>query len=300
MKFTIEGFNQQYAMSLKKRVTVRNGKVTKTIKIDCTDLVILRWFVDFYPTMRKRIIDGKQYALLVHSKIVEELPILGISKYAASDRMQKLVEFGLLEYKLIKKGGTYSYYTFGKNYNKIINCEHTTPYVETNKRTGSHTRGGGARAKDKYYSINNKSINDIYNNNNTSEKIKESFSTTKLEKNNSKLEVKKSKNDFTDKELKMHEEVNKALNLVNYSPTKQSVECFNRWLNIYKLTIEKIIQAKDRMFKYIKCFSLPYLDTIIKNMRITSDSSHKPSYYESHQPSYNIEEYESWTWNLFA
>ena len=43
MKYTIEGFSQEYACSLRKEV---DGK---TIKLDCTDLVILRWFVDFYP-----------------------------------------------------------------------------------------------------------------------------------------------------------------------------------------------------------------------------------------------------------
>ena len=43
MRYTIEGFSQEYACSLRKEV---DGK---TIKLDCTDLVILRWFVDFYP-----------------------------------------------------------------------------------------------------------------------------------------------------------------------------------------------------------------------------------------------------------
>jgi hypothetical protein len=40
MKQTIEGFNQEYALTLKKTVATSKGE--KTIKIDCTDLVILR------------------------------------------------------------------------------------------------------------------------------------------------------------------------------------------------------------------------------------------------------------------
>ena len=71
MKNTIEGFSQRYATTLRKTV-IKRGKETE-IKIDCTDLVILRWFVDFYPNMRKMIIDGREYAWLTHNKIMEDL-----------------------------------------------------------------------------------------------------------------------------------------------------------------------------------------------------------------------------------
>ena len=37
MKYTIEGFSQAYAATLKDEKN----------RIDCTDLVILRWFIDF-------------------------------------------------------------------------------------------------------------------------------------------------------------------------------------------------------------------------------------------------------------
>ena len=68
MKYTIEGFSQEYAMKLKKHIEKRNKIVE--IKIDCTDLVILRWFVDFYPKMKKYIIDNKEYAWLTHNKLL--------------------------------------------------------------------------------------------------------------------------------------------------------------------------------------------------------------------------------------
>lgn len=118
MKHTIEGFSQEYAATLKKKVKIkqRGEEKEKEIKIDCTDLVILRWFVDFFPNMKKMIIDGKEYAWLTHKKMLNDLPLLDISKRACIDRMQKLVEFGILEYKLIKDGGTFSLYSFGKNY----------------------------------------------------------------------------------------------------------------------------------------------------------------------------------------
>ena len=121
MKYTIEGFSQQYATTMKKQVVRRDKLVT--IQIDCTDLVILRWFVDFFPNMNRIIIDNEEYAQLSHSKMIEDLPILDISKASLIERMQKLVEFEILDYKFIKQNGkgTYSYYKFGKNYINLIN-----------------------------------------------------------------------------------------------------------------------------------------------------------------------------------
>lgn len=124
MKYTIEGFSQEYAMTLKKMVerTDRRSKTTKLveIKIDCTDLVILRWFVDFYPKMKKVIVNGKEYAWLTHKKLVEDLPLIDISKEAFNERMKKLVEFNILEYQFIKEGGSFSLYSFGENYENLV------------------------------------------------------------------------------------------------------------------------------------------------------------------------------------
>lgn len=118
MKYTIEGFSQAFAMTLKKEVEVSGKKVLR--KIDCTDLVILRWFVDFYPNMKKIECDGKQYAWLTHKKLLEDLPLVDITRKAFIERMQKLVEFKILTYKLVKEGGTFSLYGFGENYAKMI------------------------------------------------------------------------------------------------------------------------------------------------------------------------------------
>lgn len=118
MKYTIHGFSQAFAMTLKQTVT-ENGK-TKQTKIDCTDLLILRWFVDFFPRIKKIYIDGEQYAFVTHAMIIEDLPLLDITKRACIERMQKLVRFRILKYQLLKQGGTYSLYAFGDNYEKLI------------------------------------------------------------------------------------------------------------------------------------------------------------------------------------
>lgn len=138
MKYTIEGFCQEYALTLKKTVPTKGGE--KTIKIDCTDLVILRWLVDFYPNMKKMTIDGKEYVWLTHKKMLEDLPLLDITKRACIERMQKLVEFEILEYKLVKEGGTFSLYCFGKNYINLVRS--------TDTGAGQLTSAGGMRSTD--------------------------------------------------------------------------------------------------------------------------------------------------------
>ena len=144
MKYSIDGFNQEYAMTLRKEVEINGKNVIK--KIDCTDLVILRWFVDFYPNMKKINIDNREYAWISHGKLLEDLPIIDISKRSFIDRMKKLVEFGILEYKLIKKGGTFSVYTFGENYKYMVSSERQ--YQE-----GIHSNYIGIHSNDIGYAI---------------------------------------------------------------------------------------------------------------------------------------------------
>ena len=158
MKYTIEGFSQEYAMTLKKTVQTKDKE--KTIQIDCTDLVILRWFVDFYPNMKKMTIDGKEYAWLTHKKLLTDLPLLDITKRACIERMQKLVEFGILDYKLVKDGGTFSLYSFGRNY---INLVRSTDTGEQSNDTGgirSNSTGAYVQTDNKDSSISDSSIDD--------------------------------------------------------------------------------------------------------------------------------------------
>ena len=129
MKYTIEGFSQEYALTLRKRTVFQRKE--RDMQIDCTDLVILRWFVDFYPNMRKMTVDGREYAWVLYKKLLDDLPILGISVRGCSERMQKLVEFGLLDFTLIRDGGTYSLYTFGPNYIKLIATDDIGGAVQT-------------------------------------------------------------------------------------------------------------------------------------------------------------------------
>lgn len=90
MKFTIEGFQQQALLDM---------------KLDCIDSVILRYVVDFYSTgqMYHKIIDNKVFFWLNYSTVINEIPIIGISKprYLAA-RFDKYVECGLMEKVFVK------------------------------------------------------------------------------------------------------------------------------------------------------------------------------------------------------
>lgn len=165
MKHTICGFSQEFALTLRKTVE-RKGKQVE-IRMDCTDLAILRWFVDFYPFMNKMTVEGKEYVFLSHGYLIEQMPILGISKDGVISRMQKLVEFGVLEYKLLKKNGNMPLYAFGAKYESLV---HQTPYevepvpsvVEPVTLTGSNREPLPDQTRNKNSSIIDSSIKDSY------------------------------------------------------------------------------------------------------------------------------------------
>lgn len=124
MKYTIEGFSQEAAM--KMQTTITEGDKTKTIRLDCTDLLILRWIVDFYPSMHKTIIEGGEYAWVSYDGLLEDMPLLNIGKRALFDRLKKMEQLGILTHKTVTRKGTFSFYGFGENY-KFLTSRNTTP-----------------------------------------------------------------------------------------------------------------------------------------------------------------------------
>ena len=169
LKHSIEGFNQKFAASLKREFII-NGK-TVTRKIDCTDLVIMRWFVDFYPNMKKIEYNGKQYGWITYKKVLDDLPILDISKQSLADRLKKLVDFKLLSNALIKDGGTFSVYCVGDNYKYLIESEvpedgayknYEGSVVDYDRGAYSTTIGGDSQLHTKDKSIIDSSVKDIF------------------------------------------------------------------------------------------------------------------------------------------
>lgn len=123
MKYSILGFNQQKVLSLVKEVKdEKNGK-TITISIDVDDLLILSLIADLSnrKSIRKVLLEDGQYAWISYNVILEDLPILRIDKKQLRRRLDKLVEFDLIDLKVerVNGSGTFVYMKIGKLYEEL-------------------------------------------------------------------------------------------------------------------------------------------------------------------------------------
>lgn len=146
IKNKVYGFNQAEALKIKKRTVDENGKV-RDIRLDFTDLVILRWFIDFYPKMIKKTFDGEEYAWVQYHKILDDLPLLNIKKRAIAERMNKLCDLDILKFIILKEEGkgTFSYYKYGKKLDTLTNVSvlSSNNGVAVQTATGSCSNSNG-------------------------------------------------------------------------------------------------------------------------------------------------------------
>lgn len=241
MKVSIEGFNQEYAVFLKKKIELENN-IVKTIKLDCIDLVILRWFVDFYPKMRKINDNGEEYAFLSYNKLLEDLPIIDISKRAFSERLQKMVILDILKFKLIKENGTYTIFGFGKNYENLIK---NMGYVENGGGCSSNNNGVAVQTTTKNKTIIKYKENNIEDKSSIlkeSENFDEFWQLYPLKRDKAKcqkkyMKIKESQeviinglNNYIDYIKREHKE-----NYIKYPLTWLNGECWNDEYNINTL-----------------------------------------------------------------
>ena len=138
MRYTIEGFSQTEAIKFRRIETIKR-KNPRTgvyedkeavVALDCTDLVILRWLVDFWPRMIKVEIGGVQYAWLSYKDAIKDMPLLGVKKAAFALRLKKMVSFGILTHKTVKSNGTFSYYGFGPEYMRLADTDRAREIYE--------------------------------------------------------------------------------------------------------------------------------------------------------------------------
>lgn len=119
MKYTILGFNQEKALEL---------------GFDVEDLLIIRWFVDFYSSskMIKMNVGDKTYAWVNYSGVIKDIPILNMKKDTLSRRMKKICETGIMEHETLKQGGTFSLYKLTDKYDQLISTDKKTDGTEKN------------------------------------------------------------------------------------------------------------------------------------------------------------------------
>lgn len=163
MKLFVNGFSQEAVLSMVDTVKDSHGK-DKTIRIDCTDLEILRWLVDFYPKMAKIKDGAHEYAFFTYKKVLEDLPILNISKQALSDRFKKMEHFKLLRILCKKESsGTFMYVGFGDSYLSLISseCAGVVNYAGGGKLT---TSGGSSQLRTKNSKLDNRELKNIKKN----------------------------------------------------------------------------------------------------------------------------------------
>ena len=117
MKYTILGFNQEKALEF---------------GFDVEDLLIIRWFVDFYSSskMIKMNVGDKTYAWVNYSRVIEDIPILNMKKDTLSRRMKKICETGIMEHETLKQGGTFSLYKLTDKYDQLISKDNKTEGTE--------------------------------------------------------------------------------------------------------------------------------------------------------------------------
>ena len=158
MKYSILGFNQERVLSLTKEVKdVKKDKNT-TISIDVDDLLILSVIADISnrKSIRKVILEDGQYAWISYNVILEDLPILRIDKKQLRRRLDKLVEFELIDLKVerINGSGTFVYIKIGKEYEALkYNIDEEIKYTSGQKSTegvDKNVHGGGQKCLPKY------------------------------------------------------------------------------------------------------------------------------------------------------
>lgn len=153
MKYSILGFNQERVLALTKEVKdEKNGKTT-TISIDVDDLLILSVIADIQnrKIIRKVILEDGQYAWISYNVILEDLPILRIDKKQLRRRLDKLVEFELIDLKVerVNGSGTFVYIKIGKEYEALkYNIDEESKYTSGQKSAegvDKNVHGGGQK-----------------------------------------------------------------------------------------------------------------------------------------------------------
>ena len=146
MKYTILGFNQEKALEL---------------GFDVEDLLIIRWFVDFYSSskMIKMNVGDKTYAWVNYSRVIEDIPILNMKKDTLSRRMKKICETGIMEHETLKQGGTFSLYKLTDKYDQLISTDKKTE--GTDKKTeGTEKKTEGTEKIPEGYGKNSQPVTD--------------------------------------------------------------------------------------------------------------------------------------------
>lgn len=285
MKYTIEGFSQEVALSLIKEVKeeTSGSERTQILKLDVIDLMLLRWFVDFYPKMKKKIIKETQYAWVNYQSIVEDLPLLSIEKKQVYRRFKKMCELEILTHYHDKDGGSFSYYGFGEMYASLIETPtlgHQSPTPRTSK---SYPLGHQSPTKDSSI-INNSSITNSFT-------IKEE----KKEERKNQKEVYDQTETVIEKIKKIPDETirNKLIEIMRTRERKNKPITHE----VLKMILERLSQYsggnKEKQIEILDVAVMNGYDTVFP---LNSYNKHSKNYqYPDESKSYDVSDWEKLT-----
>lgn len=244
MKYSILGFNQEKICAINKIVQLSNGK-QKVLKLDITDLLILRDIADFMNRSKvvKFTINDTAYFSITHKTIIEDLPILDIKKQALKDRIDKMVELGLIKKEVSRNDcGTWVGYRLTDVYEALI--------YDKNSRGGCSELHGGDVVD--YNPNNYTTININYNNN----KEKEDKSSIKKGPQNSGSIANAAEEQNDEYESRVKDDVNEFVeHIYSLYPTR----CPKR-----NTPTGKCSKDKERIKKLLKTYSKEDIEKVVR------------------------------------
>lgn len=244
MKYSILGFSQEKICALNKIVQLSNGK-QKVLKLDITDLLILRDIADFMNRSKvvKFTINDTAYFSITHKTIIEDLPVLDIKKQALKDRIDKMVELGLIKKEVSRNDcGTWVGYRLTDVYEALI--------YDKNSRGGCSELHGGDVVD--YNPNNYTTININYNNN----KEKEDKSSIKKGPQNSGSIANAAEEQNDEYESRVKEDVNEFVeHIYSLYPTR----CPKR-----NTPTGKSSKDKERIKKLLKTYSKEDIEKVVR------------------------------------
>lgn len=173
MKYNILDFDQETVLSIYKFVKDKKGN-DKKIYLDIADLLIIQVVSDIIhrDKFTKQIVDGRIYYWITYNTILEALPILDIKKQAFTDKIDKIVELGILDKKVIKEQGqgTFTLFRLTDLYDKMKYSNTPRSYKTTNGGSSELPTGVVVDYDPKDYTNNNYTTNTIKEDTNVSKK----------------------------------------------------------------------------------------------------------------------------------
>ncbi|WP_061995324.1 DnaD domain protein [Clostridium sp. ATCC 25772] len=108
-----------------------NEKEALELNVNLDDILILSYLKENYKNFICKTFNNTDFYWINYENIICTLPILNIKKDTLYRKLKKLCSSNILIHKVVRGGGTYSFYAFGDNFYKIFD-------TNSNKNINNH------------------------------------------------------------------------------------------------------------------------------------------------------------------